>query len=116
MKEKKGTVKLPLKQVSGKAKPDPLEYPVSEDIYNQSQKEKDMDPETIYAVKTGNTNKDPGANPEDDSAPEITGTGLDIPGSELDDEQETIGNEDEENNYYSLGGDIHTALEEDKGE
>ena len=32
---------------------------------------------------------------------------LDVPGSELDDAQEQIGNEDEENNYYSLGGDNH---------
>lgn len=39
--------------------------------------------------------------------------GLDIPGAELDDEMEMIGEEDEENNYYSLGGDNHEALEED---
>jgi len=32
---------------------------------------------------------------------------LDIPGSELDDHQENIGSEDEENNYYSLGGEDH---------
>lgn len=37
---------------------------------------------------------------------------LDIPGSELDDENEKIGEEDEENNYYSLGGDRHEAQEE----
>lgn len=39
--------------------------------------------------------------------------GLDIPGAELDDEMEMIGEEDEENNYYSLGGDNHEDLEED---
>ncbi|HEX2536324.1 MAG TPA: hypothetical protein VHK69_21430 [Chitinophagaceae bacterium] len=38
---------------------------------------------------------------------------LDVPGSELDDENESIGEEDEENNYYSLGGDRHENLEED---
>lgn len=38
---------------------------------------------------------------------------LDIPGSELDDEDEAIGEEDEENNYYSLGGDRHENLDED---
>ena len=38
---------------------------------------------------------------------------LDIPGSELDDENESIGEEDEENNYYSLGGDRHESQEED---
>lgn len=35
----------------------------------------------------------------------ITGTGLDVPGSENDDANEEIGEEDEENNEYSLGGD-----------
>ena len=40
--------------------------------------------------------------------------GLDIPGSELDDADEAIGEEDEENNYYSLGGDSHDNLEEDQ--
>lgn len=40
------------------------------------------------------------------------GSTLDIPGSEDDDIQENIGSEDEENNYYSLGGDNHTSLDE----
>jgi hypothetical protein len=30
-----------------------------------------------------------------------TGADLDVPGSELDDQQENVGSEDEENNYYS---------------
>jgi hypothetical protein len=34
-----------------------------------------------------------------------TGEDLDVPGSEMDDDNESIGEEDEENNYYSLGGD-----------
>jgi hypothetical protein len=33
------------------------------------------------------------------------GNDLDVPGSEADDGNESIGEEDEENNYYSLGGD-----------
>ncbi len=37
----------------------------------------------------------------------LTGTGLDVPGAENDDENEKIGEEDEENNEYSLGGDNH---------
>lgn len=36
---------------------------------------------------------------------DFTAKELDVPGSELDDEQEEIGSEDEENNHYSLGGD-----------
>ncbi|HKH60229.1 MAG TPA: hypothetical protein VKA49_05330 [Flavitalea sp.] len=37
---------------------------------------------------------------------------LDVPGEELDDANEEIGEEDEENNYYSLGGDSKENLEE----
>jgi hypothetical protein len=40
------------------------------------------------------------------------GDDLDVPGSELDDADEAIGEEDEENNYYSVGGDDHQDLEE----
>jgi len=40
--------------------------------------------------------------------------GLDVPGSELDDADEEIGEEDEENNSYSIGGDRHTDLEENQ--
>jgi hypothetical protein len=45
---------------------------------------------------------------------DFEGRDLDVPGSELDDKQEDIGSEDEENNPYSLGGDRHEDLEEDK--
>ena len=44
---------------------------------------------------------------------EIEEDDLDVPGSEDDDANEDIGEEDEENNYYSLGGDAHENLEED---
>ena len=43
---------------------------------------------------------------------DFSGSDLDVPGSELDDEREIIGSEDEENNLYSLGGDNHDDLEE----
>ncbi len=36
---------------------------------------------------------------------DITGNDLDVPGTEDDDSDEAIGEEDEENNIYSLGGD-----------
>lgn len=39
-------------------------------------------------------------------------TGLDVPGEEQDDLNESLGEEDEENNYYSLGGDRQENLEE----
>jgi len=54
-------------------------------------------------------------NNEKDFEDDMSGGDLDIPGSELDDQQESIGSEDEENNYYSLGGDDHNDLDEDKG-
>lgn len=45
-----------------------------------------------------------------------TGADLDVPGSETDDGNEQVGEEDEENNYYSLGGDRMENLEEDPSE
>lgn len=44
----------------------------------------------------------------------MSGADLDVPGSELDNQQENVGSEDKENNYYSLSGDNHNDLEEDK--
>jgi len=46
---------------------------------------------------------------------DFAGRDLDIPGTELDDDSEMIGNEDEENNSWSLGGDNHENLEETDG-
>lgn len=42
---------------------------------------------------------------------DISGNDLDIPGSELDDDTEMLGEEDEENNAYSLGGDGHDDVD-----
>ncbi|MNJ90717.1 hypothetical protein D3C87_83540 [compost metagenome] len=66
-------------------------YPADEDIYRTDKEEKEIDPEDITRQKTANESS--------------IDKNLDVPGSELDDEQEETGNEDEENNYYSLGGD-----------
>ncbi|MBC7695322.1 MAG: hypothetical protein H7141_07760 [Burkholderiales bacterium] len=78
-------------------------YPSKDDIYSQGLKEEDIDPEDISKNKIPNE-KLMGPN-EKDFKDDVSGTDLDIPGSELDDEMENIGCEDEENNYYSLGGD-----------
>ena len=89
-------------------------YPPSDDIYNRFKEEEDIDPENPTKKKT--PNEVPG-DPNEKNFDEVkTGKDLDVPGSELDDQQEDIGSEDEENNYYSLGGDNHNDLEEDKGE
>lgn len=85
-------------------------YPTSEDIYNRNQKV-----ENTEGGQMGKTYDAHGveANNEKDFDDDVSGGDLDIPGSELDNEQEDIGSEDEENNYYSIGGDRHDDLEED---
>jgi len=98
---------------------DHLEYPLypeSEDIYNRFKKEKNVDPEDISKLKKSDKSDKARTNIEKESKDDASGSNLDIPGSELDDEQENIGNEDEENNYYSIGGDDHNNLDEDKDE
>lgn len=88
-------------------------YPPDEDIYRQSKKEEDIDPEDISHLKIPNEKE--GTRNEKDFSEDPMGSDLDVPGAELDDQQESVGSEDEENNYYSLGGDNHNDLEEDKG-
>jgi hypothetical protein len=91
-------------------------YPESEDIYNVYQEETDINPEDIHQMKSSNEKYNAGKSSENDLMDELPEYNLDIPGSELDDDMENIGSEDEENNYYSLGGDDHNDLEEDHGE
>ena len=88
-------------------------YPASEDIYNQ-EKETDLNPEDLSQKKI--TNENPGKRNEKDFREDLTGEDLDVPGSKADEAENNAGSEDEENNYYSLGGDNHNDLEEDKGE
>jgi hypothetical protein len=80
-------------------------YPPQEDIYSREKEEKDIDPEDTSKLKT--PNEDNGILNEKDFEDDVSGEDLDIPGTELDDDMEDIGSEDEENNYYSLGGDNH---------
>ena len=91
-------------------------YPGSEDIYNKYRKEKNIDPEDISKVKRTDKSDNAPTNIGEESDADVFGRNLDVPGSELDDEQENVGNEDEENNYYSIGGDNHNNLDEDKDE
>ena len=91
-------------------------YSAGEDFYSKYQEDKDVDPENISLVEdfAGNE-KISTIRVLDSENPPSVGN-LDVPGAELDDKQEEIGSEDEENNYYSIGGDDHLDLEEDKGE
>lgn len=88
-------------------------YPPSEDIYNHAEKEMEVNPEDISKNKTPNEKE--GTLNEKNFENDMSGNDLDVPGSELDDQQENVGSEDEENNYYSLGGDNHNDLDEDNG-
>jgi len=85
-------------------------YPAGDDIFNRSKEEGDIDPENITKKKARKNKVKAGKNNEKDFKDDKSGSDLDVPGSELDDENEKIGSEDEENNYYSLGGDDHDDL------
>jgi hypothetical protein len=89
-------------------------YPSDDDIYHKEKEEKDMNPE--YPFKTKKPNEVSGELNEKDFDEDMTGSDLDVPGSESENEQENDENEDEENDYYSLGGDDHENLDEDKGD
>ena len=80
-------------------------YPREEDIYNTDFEEEEIDPENTSANKERIAIYNRNKNNEKDFKDDLTGGDLDIPGTELDDEQEKIGSEDEENNYYSFGDD-----------
>lgn len=89
-------------------------FPAKDDIYNEYHKENIVD---IDETSKGNRDVGTLENPNEFGFQDIiSDSDLDIPGSELDNQQEEIGSEDEENNYYSIGGDNHDNLEEDKGD
>lgn len=87
-------------------------YPESEDIYSKFKKERRIDPDDITKFKEIEIVK--GDN-EKDFSDDFSGSDLDIPGSEFDEIEEIVSIEDEENNYFSLGGDDHMELEESQG-
>ena len=81
-----------------------LDYPASEDIYNKEEKVKNINPDNITNEKTiDQTEEDQNKNNLNIDKEKQLGDDLDVPGSELDDDQEEIGSEDEENNFYSEG-------------
>jgi hypothetical protein len=91
-------------------------YPDKEDIYDRFKKEEEINPEDTSKTKSSKTIKKVKTSKNVDFKHIAIDNDLDVPGSELDDEQEIIGSEDEENNYYSIGGDNHNDLEEDNDE
>lgn len=85
-------------------------YAQQEDMYKAGKEETELDPENPNKLKPETDESD--LVPELDFEESLMGDDLDVPGSELDDEQEALGSEDEENNFYSLGGDNHQEDEQ----
>jgi hypothetical protein len=117
MKKEDKNMNLSARQSGNKAKNNskgyPL-YPKSEDIYNNDHDDSDIDPEDISKTKESTGAEDVLSIDDRDDISDESNSDLDVPGSELDDDQEAIGSEDEENNYYSIGGEDHEDLEENK--
>lgn len=76
-----------------------MNYPTKEDIYSKEEPLTNSDVEKIATNDQLNTASN--LKTKSTSNNEKLGNDLDVPGSELDDQQENIGSEDEENNYYS---------------
>ncbi len=115
----------PTPEASEKSQPELPGYPIyppSEDVYSRLQKvdETSIEEGTEIELPLEKNLPERRNSPDftDDTAEgsefDSDEEQLDVPGSELDDAQEQIGSEDEENNYYSLGGDNHEDLEEDR--
>jgi hypothetical protein len=90
-----------LKKDKAEENKDEFKYPASEDIYNQA-KETNIDAEAYLEKGILQPKKN-----ENEQTEHLPGDDLIVPGADLDNDQEKIGSEDEENNYYSLGGDNH---------
>jgi hypothetical protein len=115
MKKSPATKVVPHREISDESLAS-LSYSPADDIYNQAKEDQDRDPENITSVKSPNEIDDDEEMNEGDFEKNKSGRDLDVPSSELDDTLEDNGSEDEENNSYSIGGDRHDDLEEDKGE
>lgn len=117
--KKKETTK-PVSDEARKDEKEPIGYPLypdKDDIYKRAHEEKDIDPDDMDKIKDSDADlTDDDEVEELDFSRDIIRGDLDVPGSELDDDGEDIGNEDEENNFYSIGGDKHHDLDEDQGD
>ncbi len=81
--------------------------PPDEDIFRKYDEDKEADPDNPYEEKN------PLERDTNEFSEELALGDLDVPGTDADDEMEAIGSEDEENNYYSLGGDDNDSLDTD---
>jgi hypothetical protein len=83
-------------------------YPEEEDIYMKAKKDRKLNPDVVtsFALPKGPANKQ-------SLNEDLLEENLDLLEFEPDDEVK-LGIEDEENSYYSLGGDDHIDLEENR--
>lgn len=91
-------------------------YPAREDITNPgiAMEKVELNEEEFSRQFSAANKKSKSPKPKENKSDEeeFEEDDLDVPGAELDDEEEMIGEEDEENNSYSIGGDRHDDLEE----
>src|SRR5579871_1026918 len=85
-------------------------YPTTDDIYNKEKKIGELSEDSNDEINGPSSEITDWHDKEFN--PDSKRDKLDVPGAELDDKDEVIGEEDEENNYYSIGGDNHNDLEE----
>jgi hypothetical protein len=129
--EEYGTIHTPVRNATGEATEQRADIPAQAINASDSlNPDTDVTPEDVAMLSAAEQNRNmakPDAEEamldttDEDGDPlnepqgtyDATGADLDVPGSEADDGNEDIGEEDEENNYYSLGGDNHENLEED---
>ncbi|HLN52159.1 MAG TPA: hypothetical protein VK212_00530 [Lentimicrobium sp.] len=81
--------------------------PPGEDIFRKYDQDPEVNPENPYEQK------DPIERDTNEFSEDLSLGDLDIPGAEEDDQMESVGSEDEENNYYSLGSDDNDSLDTD---
>ena len=89
-------------------------YPSIDDIYSKYHEEKSLDPDRIARAEDSADVEEYIISDESDFNNELNDKALDVSKLELDDYGGNIGDEDEENDYYSLGGDDHNDLEEEQ--
>jgi hypothetical protein len=71
------------------------------------------DDENLREAALDSTDEDGAPLNEESFKKNVTASDLDIPGADLDDDEENIGEEDEENNDYSLGADNENIPRDD---
>jgi hypothetical protein len=101
-------------QVNNQEDEDSSAYPLyraTEDIYNQSKNEGELDADSNTEIADPTSVIKDWHDKEFDA--DSLKSELDVPGADLDDTDKKTGREDEENDYYSIGGDEHNDLEED---